>query len=184
MTLNIQQSHFFVRFFYVSEYTKNQYENNIERHLDYGFTLPNGSYKVEVGFCDPWKCSNDPVVYANYGTDNQSTVIEKVSVNGNTTASGKVDVTYGKLTLNFRTEDKCINVSYIIIRFDEKAELPSGGIKGDLNCDGIVDVTDAVIMEKYMLTDEGVFDGYNADMDDSCSFGILDMVLLKNKLVQ
>ena len=167
-----------------NRYTKNQYENNIERHLDYGFTLPNGSYTVEVGFCDPWKCSNNPVVYANYGTDNQSTVIEKVSVNGNTKAKGKVNVTDGKLTLNFKTEDKCINVSYIIIRFDVRAELPSGGIKGDLNGDGVVDVTDAVVLEKYMLTDEGVFDGYNADMDDSCSLGILDMVLLKNKLVQ
>ena len=166
-----------------NRYTKNQYENNIARHLDYGFTLPDGSYNVEIGFCDPWKCSNNPSVYANFGTDNQSTVAENVPINGNTSVKGKVNVTDGRLTLNFRSEDKAINVSYIIIRFDEKVPLPSGGIKGDLNSDGKVNSADAVIMQKYMLSDEGVFDGYSADMDNSCSLGITDMILVKNKII-
>ena len=46
-----------------------QYENNIDRHLDYGFTLPNGTYTVEMCFSDPWSCSKNPAVYANYGTE-------------------------------------------------------------------------------------------------------------------
>ena len=166
-----------------NRYTKNQYENNIARHLDYGFTLPDGSYNVEIGFCDPWKCSNNPSVYANFGTDSQSTVAENVPINGNTSVKGKVNVTDGRLTLNFRSEDKAINLSYIIIRFDEKASLPSGGIKGNLNSDGKVNSADAVIMQKYMLSDEGVFDGYSADMDNSCSLGITDMILVKNKII-
>ena len=166
-----------------NRYTKNQYENNIARHLDYGFTLPDGSYNVEIGFCNPWKCSNNPSVYANFGTDSQSTVAENVPINGNTSIKGKVNVTDGRLTLNFRSEDKAINLSYIIIRFDEKASLPSGGIKGNLNSDGKVNSADAVIMQKYMLSDEGVFDGYSADMDNSCSLGITDMILVKNKII-
>ena len=28
---------------------KNQCENNIARHLDYGFTMPNGTYSIEIG---------------------------------------------------------------------------------------------------------------------------------------
>lgn len=166
-----------------NRYTKNQFENDIERHLDYGFTLPNGTYNVEIGFCDPWKCSNNPTVYANYGTENESIVASNVSIDGNTTVEGKVKVTDGKLTLNFRTEDKAINVSYIRIKFDKKDALPTGGIKGDLNSDGAINSTDAVILKKHLHGIDGVFDGYSADMDDSCSLGIVDMILLKNKLI-
>ncbi len=37
-----------------NRYTKNQSENGIDRHLDYSFEVPNGTYTVEVGFADPW----------------------------------------------------------------------------------------------------------------------------------
>ncbi len=176
-----------------NRYTKNQYENNIARHIDYGFELPDGDYNVEIGFCDPWKCSNNPTVYANYGQDNQSTVAEKVSLNGsNGTAKGKVNVEGGKLTLNFRSEDKAINVSYIIIKAADNHSFDSGspessaftaGIKGDVNSDSKLDSADAVLMQKYMFSGEEQLDGYNADMDNSSSLGILDMVLLKSAVI-
>jgi len=170
-----------------NRYTKNQYENDIARHIDYGFDLDNGTYTVEVGFCDPWKCSDKPSLYANYGKDNQSTIAENVSLSGgNGTAKGKATVTDGKLTLNFRSADKAINVSYIIIRPESaaaKPALPKGGIKGDLNSDGKVDSADAVLMNKYMFGGDEIIDGYSADMDDSCSLGLLDLVLLKSKLI-
>ncbi len=177
-----------------NRYTKNQYENNIDRHIDYGFDLPDGEYSIEVGFCDPWKCSDKPSVYANYGKENQSVIAENVSLNGSTgSAKGTASVTDGTLTLNFRSADKAINVSYIIIRAADGSsfEAPSpslpafnAGIKGDVNSDGKLDASDAVTMQKFMLTENQLVDGYNADMDSSGSLGIADVILLKNVLVK
>ena len=97
-------------------YTKNQYENNIARHLDYGFTMPNGTYSVEIGLNNPWSCSNNPTIYANYGTAKQSTIASNVSVNGSAVVKGTVKVTDGTLTINARTSDKAINFTYILIK--------------------------------------------------------------------
>lgn len=123
-------------------YTKNQYENNIDRHLDYAFELPNGKYSVEIGFTNPWNCSNNPTVYANYGTDNQSIVAQSVAISGSAKATGTVNVTNSNLTLNFRTQDKAINVSYIIIKYDTLDPLPVEMIAGDINIDGKIDALD------------------------------------------
>ena len=106
-------------------YTKNQYENNIERHIDYGFTLPNGKYSVEMCFSDPWSCSTSPTVYANYGSDEQSLIAENCATNGSTVTKGEVTVKNGRLELNFRSADKAININYIIIREIEKTPLPT-----------------------------------------------------------
>lgn len=105
-------------------YTKNQYENNIARHLDYGFELPNGTYSVEIGLCNPWSCSNNPTIYANYGTARQSTIASNVSVSGSAVAKGTVKVTDGSLTINARTSDKAINFTYILIKCQSFDALP------------------------------------------------------------
>ena len=167
-------------------YTKNQYENDIERHLDYGFTLPDGTYTVRVGFCDPWSCSNNPTLYANYGQDTQQTVLSAVALNGNTSASGKVRVTDGKLTLNFRTDDKAINVSYIIIGFDELDPLPTVGLKGDVNLDGAVNADDAKLLQSYLLgakkltTEQAIA----ADINENSSVCADDLAGLKAILIK
>ncbi|HWT74138.1 MAG TPA: beta-L-arabinofuranosidase domain-containing protein [Mobilitalea sp.] len=98
-----------------NRYTKNQFESGIDRHLDYGFELENGKYTVEIGFVDPWKCSNHPTVYANYGTKNQSLIVDSLDLNKKTTAKATVTVKDGKLTLNIKSQDKAINVTYIKI---------------------------------------------------------------------
>lgn len=105
-------------------YTKNQYENNIARHLDYGFQLPNGTYTVEIGLCNPWNCSNTPTIYANYGTAAQTTIASNVSVNGSAVVKGSVTVTDGTLTINARTGDKAINFTYILIKCQSFDALP------------------------------------------------------------
>lgn len=133
-------------------YTKNQYENNIDRHLDYGFTLPNGKYEIEMCFGDPWSCSKNPTVYANYGKDDQSIVAQNCVTDGKTATKGNAVVKNGKLELNFRSADKAINVNYIIIRALETDPLPivepvqTVTLAGDANCDGGVDMSDVVII--------------------------------------
>ena len=105
-----------------NRYTKNQYENGItDRYLDYAFELPNGTYEVEIGFANPWNCSNLPNVYANYNKEDRQTLAESFEV-GDSPLKAKVNVKDGELTLNFRNATSAglaINVSYIIIKFAE-----------------------------------------------------------------
>ncbi len=166
-------------------YTKNQYENNIDRHLDYGFTLPNGTYTVEMGFSDPWNCSNNPSVYANYGTDHQSVIAESVALNGKGTASGKVTVTDGTLTINFRSESAAINVCYIIIRFDRTEPLSVVGKKGDVNLDGVVNSKDVAALQQAIVAIDPLTgeQGYAADMQSDLIINANDTVLLKRELL-
>ncbi len=103
-----------------NRYTKNQYEDGITpRYLDYAFELEDGEYTVEIGFSNPWNCSNMHDVYANIGTDNEQVLATGYNVSkGALTA--KVTVKGGKLTLNFRNATSsglAINVSYIKITF-------------------------------------------------------------------
>ena len=96
-------------------YTKNQYENGKDRALEYAFQLEDGTYTVEIGFANPWSCSNHPSAYANLGKDNQSTIIDKLDLNTATTCSATVTVVGGELTISFRSDDLAINVTYIRI---------------------------------------------------------------------
>lgn len=103
-----------------NRYTKNQYEDGIaERYLDYAFELPNGTYDVEIGFSNPWACSNKHNVYANKDTSGEAVLAENYDVAG-TPLKAQVKVTDGKLTLNFRNSTSsglAINVTYIKISF-------------------------------------------------------------------
>ncbi|MBR3760193.1 MAG: glycoside hydrolase family 127 protein [Ruminococcus sp.] len=166
-------------------YTKNQYENNIARHLDYSFELPNGTYSVEMCFSDPWGCSKNPTAYANYGKSNE-TVLVKNAPTDRTAVSGTAKVTDGELTINFRSEDKAINVGYIIIRPVETESAPINGKKGDLNLDGAVNTADAVIMQKYILGTTTITceQAYAADVYSDTLPDAFDMVMLRKILLK
>ena len=160
-------------------YTKNQYENNIDRHIDYAFSLPNGKYTVEMAFADPWNCSKNPTVYANYGKDDQTVVAKNCATDG-TAVKGSVTVTDGKLTLNFRSEDKAINVSYIKISFDGKTTLPAASLKGDVNQDGKIDAKDAAALRDYLLIKTKTLAApANADINGDGKLNAVDLALLK-----
>ena len=156
-------------------YTKNQYENNIARHLDYAFTVPKGKYEVEMAFSNPWNCSSNPSV-----TDaaSKKVIMSDCPTNGSA-VKGEVEVASsgnGNLRLTLTSEDKAINVNYIIIRALEQEPLPKyepptaeTGLKGDANLDGDVTVADAVAIlqfignrDKYELEPKGKL---NADVD-------------------
>ncbi len=142
-------------------YTKNQYENNIARHLDYGFTLPNGDYTIEMAFSDPWSCSKNPTVYANYGKADQETLAESCPTDG-TPVTAAVTVTDGHLELNFRSEDKAINLNYIIIRFADGmpyevvTDVPAADLRGDVDVSGDVNIADAVMLARFLAEDSEV----------------------------
>ena len=164
-------------------YTKNQYENSIDRHLDYAFALPNGSYSVEVAFADPWSCSKNPTVYANLGETDESVIAKNCAIGS--AVKGTAKVTNGKLTINVRSEDKAINLCYIIIKPEEVTANVTGQ-KGDVNLDGKVDVLDAVALQKYLLGQKD-FTGENAFAADICSDAvpdIYDLAALKRTLLQ
>ncbi len=164
-------------------YTKNQYENNIARHLDYSFELPNGTYSVEMCFCDPWGCSKNPTVYANYGKSGESVIVKNAPVD-KTPVSGNVKVTDGELTVNLRSDDKAINVCYILIRPVDKESASTIGRKGDINLDNEVSVADAVMMQKYLLG-SGTLTGeqaYAADIISDAEPDIFDLIALRKLL--
>lgn len=167
-------------------YTKNQFENNIDRHLDYGFTLPNGTYEVELSFCDPWSCSNEPTAYANLGKAGESVIAKDVKLSGQTTVKGTAKVTDGTLTINIRSNDKAINLNYIIIRFAETEGNSVVGKKGDVTLDGKVDVADAVLLQKYILgaADFNGEQAYAADLLTDTMPDCFDLVLLKRELLK
>ena len=164
-------------------YTKNQYEHNIDRHLDYEFELPQGSYTIEMSFRDPWGCSKNPSVYAVSGNTRKA-VAENCAVDGSA-VKGKATVDEsGKLHLSFVSADKAINVCYIIIKADDAASLPQTGIKGDVNINKEVNVADLVALERY-LTGKDTIDRdqwLNADINRDDSVDIFDMVLLRKLL--
>lgn len=98
-----------------NRYTKNQYEMGIDRHIDYSFELEDGTYQLETGFANPWGCSNKPSVYAYYGTDKEQLLIKEFQVSGKT-ALAEVTVSGGQLDLNYKSDDKAINVTYISLK--------------------------------------------------------------------
>ena len=157
-------------------YTKNQYENDIPRHLSYAFQLPKGKYEVEMCFSDPWSCSTKPSVYTDYATTAKKAVMTDCATDGKTASKGEVEVDEsGLLQLDIVSEDKAINVNYIIIRILEQAPLPlvtteaDDILRGDANCDGEVNMADAVfIMQCISNPDKYQFSGKgekNADVD-------------------
>lgn len=131
-----------------NRYTKNQFESGIDRHLDYDFEVPNGTYTVEVCFVDPWSVSSNPSV-ALEGTMAMENVIAQVPT------KAVVEVTDGTLNMNVTSDNLCINLAYIKIYFgdttavedtdkdEESGEEYIGGLSYyDLSQ---VDVTDAYL---------------------------------------
>lgn len=158
-------------------YTKNQYENDIARNINYGFTLPNGKYTVEMRFSDPWSCSKNPTVYANYGQDDQAVIAANCPTDG-TAVSGKVTVADGKLTINVRSEDKAININYIIIR--KEAEDPLEIILHDVNLDGRENAPDISILDSWVLgRDVKIDDPEAADCDGDGVISSFDIAILR-----
>ena len=166
-------------------YTKNQYENNIDRHLDYAFTLPNGKYSVEMSFSNPWNCSTNPSVYANYGKANEKLLAENCATDG-TAVKAEVEVTDGRLELNFRSADKAINLNYILIKFDDPKYYSTVGMRGDVNLDGTVTSEDAVLLRDALLTKETLTweQAFAADMKTDLSVDARDLNALKTKLLK
>lgn len=95
-----------------NRYTKNQFENGVDRNLHYKFELEDGIYTVVLYFSDPWSCSKEPTITAN-----GEVVAEEVAIAQ--PVQFPVTVSGGELTLDITSEDKCINLCYIQILFGE-----------------------------------------------------------------
>jgi hypothetical protein len=164
-------------------YTKNQYENNISRHIDYSFELPNGKYSVELSFSDPWGCSKNPTAYANLGKSDETIIVSNAPVNG-TEIKGNVNVSDGELTINLRSDDKAINIGYIIIRPIDVEDASVKGKKGDINLDSKVDIADAVLLQKSIFGNENLSGEqfYAADILSDAGADIFDMIMMRKNI--
>ena len=99
-----------------NRYTKNQFENDMARHLSYVFELPEeGTYRIELCFLNPWNCSSGITVSAN-GEALQSNIAVPNGTAGQIVTT-EYEVVGGFLRLDFTTADKCINLAYIKIYF-------------------------------------------------------------------
>ncbi|MBO5383849.1 MAG: dockerin type I repeat-containing protein, partial [Ruminococcus sp.] len=168
---------------YSFRYTKNQYEAGIARHLDYSFELPNGNYSIELAFTDPWGCSKNPTAYANYGKSNEA-VLATNAPTDRSAVKGNAKVTDGELTINLRSDDKAINICYIIIRPTDTESASVKGKKGDVNLDSTVDIADAVVMNKYILGKESITgeQAYAADIMSDANPDIFDMLMMRKMI--
>lgn len=164
-------------------YTKNQYENNISRHIDYSFELPNGKYSVELSFSDPWGCSKNPTAYANLGKSDETIIVSNAPTNG-TEIKGNVNVSDGELTINLRSDDKAINIGYIIIRPIDVEDASVKGKKGDINLDSKVDIADAVLLQKSIFGNENLSGEqfYAADILSDAGADIFDMIMMRKNI--
>ncbi len=149
-------------------YTKNQYENGIDRNIVYQFQLPDGKYEIEMCFSDPWGCSTKPTVSAYSGGDAERVIMADCATDGKTPSVCETDVRGGVLTLSMTSNDKAINVNYIIIRILETEPLPTATLYGDADCDGEVNMADVVLImrsqadpDQYRLSAQGM---RNADV--------------------
>ncbi len=95
-----------------NRYTKNQFENGVDRNLHYKFELEDGTYTVVLYFADPWSCSKNPTIAANGKAVAENAPIAQP-------VQFTVTVTGGELQLDITTEDKCINLCYIMILFQD-----------------------------------------------------------------
>ena len=103
-----------------NRYTKNQYENDILRYIDYKFEVDAGKYNVEVRTSDPWNCAKSPKLLINSAdatADFRAGKGTALSPN----APSRVQVTMasaGDLTVSLRADgddNRAINLCYIKI---------------------------------------------------------------------
>lgn len=63
-------------------------------------------------------------------------------------------------------------------------DIYSSGLKGDVNGDGKVNISDAVLLQKYLvkLTDDSDIVGENSDMNNDLKVNVFDLIMLKRIL--
>ena len=166
-------------------YTKNQYENNIDRHLDYTFDLPDGKYNIEFGFADPWNCSAKPTLTAEDGNGDKTVLVKEANLSQSMTYKESAVVKGGTLNLHFTSDDKAINVTYIKISFDALYPLPFARIKGDVNSDGEFGTADAVLLQKWLLAvpDAVLSDWKAGDLTGDDKLNVFDICAMKRELM-
>ena len=139
-----------------------------------------------MAFRDPWGCSKNPSVYAVDGTT-KTLVASNCATDGSTVKGVATVGESGKLQLTFNSEDKAINLCYIIIKANgEGAALPQTGIKGDVNIDGKVSSADLVALEKYLVNAEMLSrdQWLNGDINRDDSVDSFDFVMLRQLVIK
>ena len=166
-------------------YTKNQYENDMPRSLDYVFELPNGKYTVECAFSDPWDCSKSPRIYQNLGVESEALLAENCPTDG-TAVMAEIEVTEGAVSLNFRSDDKAINLNYIIIRFADGRHYSKCGMRGDVNLDGKLNAADVTAMQELLLAKKkpAAGQGYAADTAIDFCLDARDLTALRRRILK
>ena len=93
-------------------------------------------------------------------------------------------MTGGELKISIRSEDKAINVCYILIRPVNVKAASVVGCKGDVNIDGAVTVADVVLVQKYLLGVKQISgeQAYATDVLSDANLNVLDLGMMKRLL--
>ncbi len=73
-------------------------------------------------------------------------------------------------------------MTYIKIMIKEQEPLPAAYLMGDVNSDGKVTESDAVMLQKYLLANGPVTNWPQGDMDKNGRLNAADLTLMKRKL--
>lgn len=134
-----------------NRYTKNQFENGMDRSLHYDFELENGTYTVETFFVDPWGVSANPKVFVE-----EKTVLEEALIG--VAEKSVVEVTDGNLDLDITSDSLCINLTYIKIHFGDVTQSPEtpGGDEDEetLGVLSSYDLSHVEVLDVYLLNAE------------------------------
>ncbi len=102
-----------------NRYTKDQFEDGIDRHLEYDFELSAGTYIIETAFVNPWNVSSPVQIKAN-----TTILCESLEIPQNECKSTKGTIVLeedGMVKLRAKAKDAlCINMAYI--KIEKKAE--------------------------------------------------------------
>lgn len=103
-----------------TRYCHDMYENGIDRVMTYKFELPeDGEYTIEIGFANPWGNSSSATVYLNGEIAQELTGIGQ---NSYVTFNGNASPAYGFITVEARSDDATIHMTYITISKEKSVE--------------------------------------------------------------
>ncbi len=134
-----------------NRYTKNQFENGMDRNLKYAFELPNGKYTVAMYFTDPWNCSKNPIVAAEG--------VEKVAAGAvNEEFTFDVEVLDGELLIDVTSPAAtlCLNLSYIKVYIGEQYVTPDEPNDDDTDSEGTTTDKNETTDKDETTNNEGV----------------------------
>ncbi len=148
-------------------------------------TNPVATVYVEAAYCD-YGASYE-VYMENLGNDMDQeaaqAVIQAIEALGSVPASA--DVAAARAAYDALTDaQKTLVTNYdLLLAAEQAVQPPEVGLKGDLNGDGVLSVTDVVLLRKAILNQDTVAQEPAGDMNSDGALSVTDVVLLRKAIL-